>query len=406
MVFIDMVGDQHHHRKMSGNLFVDGSCSSNICTQANRAGWAVVQAHEGKLQKAIYGPVWHPLQQTSQMAEWLAWAISHQVAEADSVVFQDCENVVKGHYQPWDLRLRPTSPFAGIMRSTLSDWGSQFIKQVVKVKAHQQVSAMQEGEAKWQAQGNQWADHFAELGAKRHNQGFQPLLPELEADQADVGQAAKLVLRLWQLWPSLPRGAPKASRTLVPRVPRQVAGHNWCFGVGRWQCSACFAVSGSDLCKANRQRQVCQGISPLPQRALDLGHSLVIAHCQDQPLYFCKLCGAWATKKFVNLLAVCPRSPSSGGSIALKRLAAQVHPLGRGLPRMQPGFFDCKLSKLLELLEDHSGRQGLAGPSVTLPAQPEPVLSQAQLRMQAIKARLHSKAGSQEPPSSSSNGAL
>eukprot|EP00972_Heterocapsa_arctica_P003314 493636-Heterocapsa_arctica.AAC.1 len=57
-------------RTMEGNIYVDGACYPNHIPDLCRAGWAVVQEGVGQECKILYCPVWHPLPQIAQAAEW------------------------------------------------------------------------------------------------------------------------------------------------------------------------------------------------------------------------------------------------------------------------------------------------------------------------------------------------
>eukprot|EP00972_Heterocapsa_arctica_P003230 481657-Heterocapsa_arctica.AAC.1 len=87
-------------RTMEGNIYVDGACHPNNIPSLRRAGWAVVQEGAGQECKIQYGPVWHPLPQTAQAAEWVAWAVAHQFATGSAVLHSDCSNVNNSHEAP------------------------------------------------------------------------------------------------------------------------------------------------------------------------------------------------------------------------------------------------------------------------------------------------------------------
>ena len=165
-------------------------------------------------------------------------------------------------------RLRPSSPFAGIMRSTLADSGSKFIKKVTKVKAHQLVSLMPEGEEKWHALGNQLADHYADLGARRHSQGFRHLLQEVELDQADVGWAAKLVLSLCT---SPQRSCEMQGSQSLGEDQEAHPGPHLVLWPGKVAVLSLLPPTMSVGSKASRLWQPCSGGSELPGQALQFG---------------------------------------------------------------------------------------------------------------------------------------
>ncbi len=81
---------------------------SEMCMRDGcRAGWAVVQEGGGQESKVLFGPVWRPLPQTSQAAEWVAWAVAHQLATGSAVLHSDCSSVTNAHGLPLLASLRP-----------------------------------------------------------------------------------------------------------------------------------------------------------------------------------------------------------------------------------------------------------------------------------------------------------
>ena len=157
-------------------------------------------------EKVLYGPVWHPLPQTSQCAEWVAWAVAHQVARRQTRIWSDCLNVVKGHQKPLHTLLSPNHIYGGVVRGTLSDEGSKWVEGCWKVKAHALGKVHKSLEDKHKAQANDWADSFAKLGARLHPSSSTDEARELLVDFADVEKVGKLVVALWGLWPQLPKG--------------------------------------------------------------------------------------------------------------------------------------------------------------------------------------------------------
>ena len=87
---------------------------SDLC----RAGWAVIQeGGEGRDDRVIYGPVWAPLPQTSQAAEWVAWAVAHQPARSQSMLHVDCKSVVDGHNNELAVSMAAKSPMLALSRA-------------------------------------------------------------------------------------------------------------------------------------------------------------------------------------------------------------------------------------------------------------------------------------------------
>ena len=96
-----------------------------------------------------------------------------------------------------------------------------------------------------------------------------------------------------------------------------------------------------------------------------MGHTLLVADCEGFPLVFCPTCGKWGTRKIGDLLKPCTRVRTSAGTLALKKLAARRHP--------RPPH-DLMVGQAGTLLAD--GTVEMA------------VLSRAQIRIAAIRARL------------------
>jgi len=105
---------------MDGYMFVDGACYPHVIPDLARAGWAAVQHNLVGSSRVIYGPVWPPPPQTPQAAEWVAWAVAHQVACGPSKVYPDCLNVTRAHDRPLQAKLWHANRFGVITRSTLS----------------------------------------------------------------------------------------------------------------------------------------------------------------------------------------------------------------------------------------------------------------------------------------------
>eukprot|EP00972_Heterocapsa_arctica_P107809 15878726-Heterocapsa_arctica.AAC.1 len=127
---------------MEGDLYVDGSCSKGLVPELSRASWSVAMVDkEGKLQARVSGPVWNTLPQTPQAAEFVSLAVAAELAQGISIVYDDCSNV-------WP--------------------GNDLIRDVIKVKAHQDIENILDQEEKVKAIGNDFADFGAKAAQACH----------------------------------------------------------------------------------------------------------------------------------------------------------------------------------------------------------------------------------------------
>ena len=361
---------------MQGDIYVDGACYPSHIPDMCRAGWAVVQAPNNGLPcKVLYGPVWPPLPQTPQCAEWVAWAVAHQVATESAVVYSDCSGVTRAHGAALRVALRPTALFAGIVRSTMSDPGRTSITSCVKVKAHLFVQEGMPAQLVSHIINNERADRFAKLGARMHPQPSQELAEAWQQELDDTQVFAKLLLALWPLWPKpikaerLPvaEGARRGRRpsSLQPGAPR----HCWVNGLGRWQCASCKLVKVSVPARDRASRRPCPATGRPYLQVLassELGHNLIVVACDEIPVVFCTTCGKWGTMKTGGLLKSCTGSQTPAATAALRRLAGGRHP---------------SLSLVV-------GPAGKFLPDGTVQ---EAVMTPAQLRMAALLARVRAR---------------
>ena len=323
-------------REMAGDIYVDGACYPDPVKGNYRAGWAVVQKGAGEQDRVLYGPVWPPLPQSSQAAEWVAYAVAHQCAVGDATVHTDCSNVSKDHFKPLAIRLSPDKPYAGIVKSTMADPGWLHVKSCSKVKAHCRLSADMDDEAATKVILNSRADHFAKLGAQLHHAPSEEASERWQRDLSDMKAVAKLICTLWVQWPKLPKlekvqvpcDAPvrRNRRRLDPRAPK----HVWRFGLGRWQCVACSLVARSDRAKAGKASDPCPAGSSnlLEELASSMGgHKIFVSMCDDLPLVFCAVCAKWGTKRVGGLRAPCTGVQTVAGKSAIGRISSERHPV-------------------------------------------------------------------------------
>ena len=169
--------------------------------ELRRAGWGIVQVDDvGHVVARVYGPVWAPLPQTSQAAEFCAYAVATELINGPSILYDDCSNVVAAASQGLDRALGWRRPHAGIMKWTLKQPGLKLIQEVCKVKAHMDESTIDDPVLRRMAIGNGFADEAAKLGAWEH--------PVLARGDTSVGayirklrQIAITIAHTCMLWP-------------------------------------------------------------------------------------------------------------------------------------------------------------------------------------------------------------
>ncbi len=84
---VDADGCRCDDPSMNGNVFIDGSCSRSIFRGLQRASLALVQVDDNaKAVKTVSVLVWATLPQTSQAAEYAAYAgLSHVLNDRSTV---------------------------------------------------------------------------------------------------------------------------------------------------------------------------------------------------------------------------------------------------------------------------------------------------------------------------------
>ena len=81
---------------MKGHVFIDGHCSRHVIDGMDRAAWAIVLMDDGGTEVAwIRGTIPKEYDQTPQAAEFVAAMYAAEKCGDGSVIYCDCENVVK-----------------------------------------------------------------------------------------------------------------------------------------------------------------------------------------------------------------------------------------------------------------------------------------------------------------------
>jgi hypothetical protein len=155
--------------KLYNNLFADGSCSKTGFRSLDRASWGVVEVDEdGKAIAGWMGVVPSDMLQTSQAGEYMAAAYAAQVAMGETVLHDDCSNVVRDLLRDTHLLNNESRAYAAPAMK-VADWDHYGQMEVIKVKAHVSFQGL-EGEDLFRAVGNDAADKFAKAATKIHPQ--------------------------------------------------------------------------------------------------------------------------------------------------------------------------------------------------------------------------------------------
>eukprot|EP00959_Pyramimonas_sp_CCMP1952_P428777 8980453-Pyramimonas_sp.AAC.1 len=157
---------------------------------------------DGELLGVLKGPVWAPWPQTPQAAEYAAFAFCGAYADAPSVCYSGCQNVVD-HVALGADALRGKRQYTGLVLQGKHHLGRN-LRALHKVSAHRGVdeSGISASE-RFRRLGNHFADQAAKEAAQLH-----PSLTPAEADELDRKiKIARLVLKagsvLLPLWPRL-----------------------------------------------------------------------------------------------------------------------------------------------------------------------------------------------------------
>ena len=159
--------------KAAYSCFMDGSCYRHEIPELSRAGWAVVFYNsKGVLIRGLYGSVPGHLRQTAQAGEYSAYAGACANMDGDTTGYSDCKGVIKAHELPLHLRLSGKRFHSATCRVAAVAEGFSYLKDLVKVKAHQKWEDMASEYDKFLFIGNEAADKFAKAGANLH--GLDP----------------------------------------------------------------------------------------------------------------------------------------------------------------------------------------------------------------------------------------
>ena len=344
-------------RCLSGDLFWDGSCRSNVLRpdegsrpafripELARSTWAVTQVTPAGEPLRVYsGVVWNAYCHTPQAAEHVGFATACTYADGDYNLYGDCKGIVDILQKPLRTRLAPSAMYGGLHRILARPGGGR-LNHAQWVKAHTADNASDAEVAALTPQKRFYV--LANREADRAASTAHDLVPALPQSQADLVMAQltrlqciqRIAAAVLRLWPRLPDGLerirnpnprrPGRPRTRVPLEQQ----HSW-GDVGRgWRrCELCWrAVSvrgqsplhSRDIRVALREK-CCR--EPLLMRKVDQSHCLAVFTDGVSNIAICTFCGAYGTRRAVLLAKPCPRFLSSSGKKSINRVTAGKHP--------------------------------------------------------------------------------
>ncbi len=154
---------------LAGQLYVDGSCTTEVFPELRRAASSiVVRPIGGEVEARILIPLCRSLPQTPQAAEYVGLAVPYQLMRGDMKVASDCSNAVRDFQRPFGAAMMPSRRYAGVVRDSWAQPKREGAE-IVKVKAHKTWQGMVEGEERCNAIGNDEADVAAKMAVLLHD---------------------------------------------------------------------------------------------------------------------------------------------------------------------------------------------------------------------------------------------
>ncbi len=198
------------HRKgaiqLAGRLYVDGSCTQNIFKELRRAGASIVlRQPERRVEARMLLPVWRPLPQTAQAAEYLAMVLPYSFIAGEAQIISDCANAVDDAQRPMREALRSGRRYAGLIRHM---WASSCrgMVTVEKTRAHVCIGGLEPGMARENALGNDAADEAAKTSVFMHEQPLPTLQKALDAQCVRAKMVIRAVAATLSVFPPMPKG--------------------------------------------------------------------------------------------------------------------------------------------------------------------------------------------------------
>ena len=355
---------------MTGYVFIDGSADTPEDRRRRRAGWSCVEVEpyliNGALvrKRAVWGTIPASWPQSSQAAEQAAAVAASELVGPGAIVFSDCQAVIDLMRAPPRRALRSQQLWAGAYRTAMTfPCGAKAMRDLRKVKAHQEEQSGESPTQRLLRLGNDWADAKAKEGAVLHARMRDAMVSLLRRQWDDALSACRVIGEATTLWPAaaqLRDGLPRRPTTRAQRRAAATARetskqlqhamrtaqqrhdhhtHSW-VGVGsRLRCAACFSWAGADVAP-------CSGLPPAWANWLAVaraqGHRLRLGHLHDaeeQGVAFaiCLACGSWTATAgraaACRLQGSCAGHTTSAGAEALRRVARGRHPKAGRHPR-------------------------------------------------------------------------
>ncbi len=320
--------------EMEGNLFVDGSCTRHVVKGMQRAALAVVEVDsEARPRRTLSVPLWSSLPQTSQAAEYAAFAAVAWLAKGPSVVYGDCKGVLDLASKPAPLRFSAKKKYAGVLLSmNRCIDGVRNIAAMVKVRAHQHHDRITCPVELWKARSNDLADAAAKAAVERHPK------PSLE-QQAQIDYWLKRAPLVVRAVATAMAEFPPAGGRLRRRSREGARGnnrdegaadasrHKWVYAGDRWRCANCwsYVLGGGDV-PGKRRDELCKKhrVTEAMRDYERKGHSMIFVD-GDLPFAVCSRCGGWSSRRAYRLKQRCG-PPTTAGAAALRRIELGQHP--------------------------------------------------------------------------------
>ncbi len=342
----DAEGGRCEDPSMSGHVFHDGSCTTSVFRGVQRASMALVQVDgDAKPVKTVSIPIWGTLPQTSQAAEYAAYAGLSHVITGPTTTYGDCQGVLDHAAMDPARRHEGRRRYAGVLMSMAKfPNGVANIVKSVKVKAHQRIENLTDAQERWLAIGNDLADAAAKEALKRHPQPSPEVDRKIRWWESRARHVVTAVATAMTHFPPLggklkkkPRPQPESSgRGDEDEHPP----HRWEFSGGRWRCARCWTfIAGNGGVPAARRKEACRAnrITVQQDQFAKAGHQMLQTE-GDLPITFCARCGGWSSRRANRLSRQCG-PPTPAGRMALRRIASGLHPwqardtTGKFLPR-------------------------------------------------------------------------
>ena len=197
-----------------GTVFTDGSCQNLGPRQWHLATWSVIaQDPAGSLTAFLSGAVGKALPQTSAAAEYVAGlAVSHHCSQTDTLYsdymslagieqLDTCQLCYSGNY------------YSGIRCMIRSGRAWQPQSRVIKVKAHQDLEALDPVSLEWwMAKGNDHADRIAKQAAERFGRPSPAERDIYRLQEEALESLLRYASEALQLWDTALKGKKRKAR--------------------------------------------------------------------------------------------------------------------------------------------------------------------------------------------------